>query len=66
MYAQSCVGRQVLRLATSTPDDPVSARLCVVFIAAFSDEVTSPYDEALRRWVAAGDRTPEILTDDQR
>jgi hypothetical protein len=50
------------KIALSWREDP-STRLVVVFIANFSEEVTSPYDEAVRRQIAAGDRTQQIHID---
>lgn len=50
------------KLASAWREDP-AARLFVVFIADFADEVTNPYDQALRRQIAAGDRTPKIQID---
>lgn len=47
------------RIAADWYQDP-TAQAFVVFIADFSDDLTSPYDEALRRQIQSGERSAEI------
>ena len=47
------------QIAADWRRDP-SAQAFVVFIADFSDEVTGPYDEALRHQIQSGERSAEI------
>jgi hypothetical protein len=43
-------------------EEQPTAQVFAVFIADFADEVTSPYDEALRRQISAGERSAEVFT----
>lgn len=48
------------QLARDWTDDP-AARVFTVFIADYSDDITSQYDAALRRQIDAGERSADVF-----